>query len=103
MTRGVISTFNPHRIAMPTNEQARGSAASRGYGRRWQKARKLFLAAHPTCQCDDPSCNREATEVHHVKPHRGDYELFWDEANWQALTKECHSRLTAREGRRTYR
>jgi len=99
---GDISTFRPHAAAQEATAQRRGSAASRGYGRRWQKVRAVFLAEHPVCQCDDPECQRPATEVHHVRPHRGDYDLFWDPANWQGLTKECHSRLTAREGRRTY-
>jgi len=100
--KGTISTFSPHRVSLPTGDQQRGSSSSRGYGRRWQKARKVFLAEHPTCQCDDAACNRPATEVHHVQAHRGDYDRFWDQSNWQALTKECHSRLTAKEGRRTY-
>ena len=38
-----------------------------------------------------------ATDVDHVKPHKGDAELFWDEANWQALCHACHSRKTAAE------
>lgn len=31
-----------------------------------------------------------ATVVDHIKPHRGDMALFWDEANWQGLCKPCH-------------
>ncbi|GBR25539.1 hypothetical protein AA0488_0675 [Kozakia baliensis NRIC 0488] len=88
---------------MPTSDKARGSAASRGYGRRWQKARAAYLAENPVCQCDDAACQRPATEVHHIKAHRGDYDLFWNPSNWQGLTKECHSRLTAKEGPRRYK
>jgi 5-methylcytosine-specific restriction protein A len=40
-----------------------------------------------------------ATVVDHVVPHRGDQELFWDEANWAALCTRCHDRKTVREGR----
>ena len=40
-----------------------------------------------------------ATIVDHVVPHRGDPDLFWDEANWAALCKRCHDAKTAREGR----
>jgi 5-methylcytosine-specific restriction enzyme A len=98
----IIPTFRPHGPLQADMQPVRGSAASRGYGRRWQKARKLFLAEHPLCQCDDADCQRPATEVHHIRAHRGDDGLFWDETNWQGLTKECHSRLTAREGRRVY-
>lgn len=38
-----------------------------------------------------------ATVVDHIKPHRGDQRLFWDEDNWQALCKECHDRKTLTE------
>nr|WP_245411976.1 HNH endonuclease [Methylocella silvestris] len=35
----------------------------------------------------------EAAEVvDHVRPHRGDLQLFWDEANWQSLCAPCHDR-----------
>lgn len=97
-----VPTFRPYASLQAQTAPVRGSAASRGYGRGWQKARATFLAEFPLCQCDDPDCNRPATEVHHIRAHRGDQALFWDRQNWQALTKECHSRLTAREGRRTY-
>lgn len=64
------------------------------YGYAWQKASKAFLARHPLCQC--PQCDegrrrvRAATVVDHKVAHRGDYDLFWDHTNWQALSKECH-------------
>lgn len=64
------------------------------YGRRWHKASRAFLAQHPLCQC--PACDegrkrvRQATVVDHKVPHRGDPALFWDERNWQALSKRCH-------------
>jgi 5-methylcytosine-specific restriction endonuclease McrA len=32
-----------------------------------------------------------ATVVDHIKPHRGDMVLFWDEANWQPLCANHHS------------
>jgi len=31
-----------------------------------------------------------ATVVDHVKPHKGDQQLFWDKTNHQALCKLCH-------------
>lgn len=39
----------------------------------------------------------DATEVDHIKPHRGDMVLFWDESNWQGLCRSHHSRKTAGE------
>ncbi|WP_338056068.1 HNH endonuclease signature motif containing protein [Thermanaerosceptrum fracticalcis] len=38
-----------------------------------------------------------AIVVDHIRPHKGDYELFWDESNWQPLCKQCHDRKTATE------
>ncbi|WP_045573628.1 HNH endonuclease [Desulfosporosinus sp. I2] len=79
-------------------DRRRGSAASRGYGSRWRKASKRFLEEHPLCV----ACEREgkltpSKIVDHIKPHKGDMMLFWDESNWQALCKRCHDIKTARE------
>jgi 5-methylcytosine-specific restriction protein A len=38
-----------------------------------------------------------ATDVDHIKPHRGDKKLFWDTSNWQALCHSHHSIKTNRE------
>jgi 5-methylcytosine-specific restriction protein A len=76
------------------SDHERGSAASRGYGHKWRKAREGFLKQHPLCQCDE--CQegkkrvRAATVVDHIVPHKGDMQLFWDKSNWQALADECH-------------
>jgi 5-methylcytosine-specific restriction protein A len=79
----------------------RESAAKRGYGRAWQKASKAFLMQHPLCMCDE--CGEgvkrvtPATVVDHRIPHRGDMRLFWDQSNWQSMSKEHHDRKTAKE------
>jgi 5-methylcytosine-specific restriction protein A len=82
-------------------EQQRGSAAKRGYGRAWQKASKAFLRAHPLCQCSECDDGRKrvtaATVVDHNIPHRGDMRLFWDSSNWQSMSKPCHDAKTAIE------
>jgi len=68
-----------------------------GYTYRWQKARKWFLKRHPMCECDDCKGQRlPADVVDHIKPHRGDYDLFWDENNWRAMATVCHNRKTAK-------
>ena len=73
----------------------RGSAAQRGYGAQWQKARLLFLASNPLCvHCDREGRVTAANVVDHVIPHRGNETLFWDEGNWQALCKTHHDRKT---------
>lgn len=74
-------------------DKKRANARSRGYDRRWQKLRKIYLARHPFCI----KCPRLATEVDHILPlaeggtHADD--------NLQALCKSCHSRKTIRDNR----
>jgi len=87
--------------AQRRQDRERGSAQSRGYDSKWQKAREAFLRAHPLCQCPDCDEGRKrltaATVVDHKIPHRGDIALFWDRTNWQSMSKTCHDRKTARE------
>ena len=81
-----------HRLAI---ERPRNQRKKQWYNRRWEKARMLFLRDHPLCvHCEGVT---PATEVDHIIPHRGDMELFWDQSQWQALCKSCHSRKTASE------
>jgi len=79
------------------HDRRRGSAASRGYGSRWQKARATFLLRHPLCVCHLANGRVEpATVVDHIVPHQGDQSLFWDSGNWQALCQSCHDSIKAR-------
>jgi 5-methylcytosine-specific restriction protein A len=81
-------------------DRQRPSAARRGYGARWRRARAAFLAQHPLCAaCRAQGRVMPATIVDHVVPHRGDERLFWDETNWAPACKPCHDAKTAREGR----
>jgi 5-methylcytosine-specific restriction protein A len=81
-------------------DRLRPSASARGYGSRWRRARRAFLARYPLCAaCQDHGRLVPATTVDHVVPHRGDQDLFWDERNWAAMCKRCHDAKTAREGR----
>ena len=76
----------------------RGSASQRGYTSKWRQVSKRFLARHPYCvECYKQGRMTLATEVDHIKPHKGDHELMWSESNWQPLCHSCHSRKTARE------
>ena len=75
-------------------------SAERGYGRKWQKARRQFLDAHPLCvECQKSGRYVKATVVDHIIPHRGDQKLFWDQSNWQALCKSCHDHKTMTKDR----
>lgn len=64
----------------------------------WKRARRAFLVEFPLCvRCEAKRRITPATEVDHIKPHKGDRELFWDRTNWQSLCKECHSAKTMSE------
>ena len=81
-------------------DRYRGSSASRGYDARWRRYREVFLKGHPLCECED--CKREgmiipATVVDHIIPHKGNYKMFWDTKNHQAMSKACHDKKTASE------
>lgn len=76
----------------------RETAAARGYGGRWQKARATFLARSPLCvACATEGRVTAATVVDHITPHKGDQGRFWDTDNWQPLCKAHHDRKTATE------
>lgn len=85
-------------------DKNRESASRRGYGRRWQKARRRFLNANPLCvMCDRINVVTEATVVDHIRPHRGNQDIFWDQDNWQALCKRHHDQKTATEEGSSFR
>ena len=76
----------------------RPSAAKRGYGARWVKARRIWLVNHPLCvHCQDMGMIRQATVVDHKIPHKGDMRKFWQRDNWQSLCKAHHDIKTATE------
>lgn len=92
-----IPQFRPYRLEVKTLQpQSRQTSARRGYGYGWQKSRIEYLKENPLCvTCHQNGRIVSATVVDHVIPHKGNMQLFWDHANWQALCKPCHSRKTA--------
>ena len=79
------------------HDATRPSARERGYGTKWDRERKAYLADNPACvRCGEPS-----RIVDHITPHKGDLKLFWRRSNWQPLCVPCHSRTKQREERRT--
>lgn len=73
------------------------TTAQRGYGNKWQQARKGYLRKHPLCRmCEAKGLIVAATVVDHIKPHRGDMKVFWNSSNWQPLCKLCHDSDKAR-------
>ena len=88
---------------LPLHPEVTRSASERGYGRRWQKASRLFLQEHRFCvEClkEQPPRYTKATVVDHIVPHRGDHYLMWGDTNWQALCKPCHDKKTGTEDSR---
>lgn len=83
------------RIARAINSdswRAGKTTAERGYGSRWQEARKRHLSDNPLCvMCAAQGRVAAATVVDHRTPHRGDAELFWDSKRWDSLCASCHS------------
>lgn len=84
----------------PLHTKERVGSAGRGYDSKWRNARSRYLKKHPLCvRCQEQGKLVKATVVDHIKPHRGDMILFWDESNWQALCKKCHDTKTMTEDR----
>nr|WP_253201799.1 HNH endonuclease signature motif containing protein [Clostridium sp. DSM 17811] len=78
----------------------RANATGRGYDSRWRKARNRFLKVNPLCvRCKEQGKITKSNVVDHIKAHRGDKILFWDESNWQSLCKSCHDSKTMTEDR----
>lgn len=80
------------------HQVSRPCAARRGYGRKWRKFRARFLMENPLCaDCQDAGKTEGAHEVHHIKKHRGDPALLYDDDNCTALCKSCHSKRTGEQ------
>ena len=98
LVRGVPYCDSHRKQSTRYNEQFRQSSNDRGYDARWRKARLMYLKKFTLCaECLKQERIELATDVDHIKPHKGDYEMFWDQRNWQSLCHSCHSRKTARE------
>lgn len=71
---------------------------------RWQKLRWSVLVRDLfTCQmCKSIKADTSQLVGDHIKPHRGDERMFWDESNIQCVCKRCHDRDKQREERRGY-
>lgn len=86
-------------------KENRASARQRGYTHRWEKARAIYLKAHPLCvmcQAEKPPRYTPACVVDHIQPHKGDTLLFWAQSNWQALCAPHHSATKQQIERRGY-
>lgn len=69
--------------------------------RAWKHIRIVELNRAPLCEwCKERGVLKHATEVHHLIPHKGDYELFLA-GPFACLCKDCHdstARAIERQG-----
>ncbi len=78
----------------------RGSAASRGYGAAWAKARAAHVASHPFCeQCLREGKRTPVAIVHHRIEPRGDPRLLVEPSNLVSSCRPHHQQEHARRAR----
>jgi 5-methylcytosine-specific restriction protein A len=71
----------------------RGSAASQGYDRDWQRVRLAYLRLHPLCEaCDREGLTVPATIVHHVKAIKDSGDRL-SISNLMAVCHACHEAI----------
>ena len=64
----------------------------------WKRLRGDQLLAEPFCrECAGRGVRAKATDVDHIRDHKGDWAVFTDPENLESLCHSCHSRKTARE------
>ncbi|MBX3014842.1 MAG: HNH endonuclease [Caldilineaceae bacterium] len=77
-------------------DDARPSAARRGYDGRWRRVRRIKLAMNPICEeCQANGIITSANEVDHILPLARGGTHHPD--NLRSLCKSCHSRKTMTE------
>jgi len=89
----------PFRINGDDHAERRENANTRGYTWKWRQVSKAWLALPENMFCIDCKADGRdefATVVDHEVPHRGDQNLFWDQANWRPRCKRHHDRKTGR-------
>lgn len=70
----------------------RANSRKRGYTKRWEKARAVYVLLHPYCvPCEKAGLVAAVKAVHHKIPRRVDEGLFWDESNWESRCLTCHA------------
>jgi 5-methylcytosine-specific restriction protein A len=95
---------SPRAVRRRQFDAQRGSAHARGYGRRWERLRKMVLTRDPLCMIqtlcgrgldrpgEAPHLPALSTEADHVVPRpHGDDSMV----NLQGACHACHSRKTA--------
>lgn len=71
----------------------RESQTKRGYDNEWVKYRAKFIKHNPACYVCGSNYK---INVDHIKAHKGDNELFWNNHNHMPLCQHCHSFVTGK-------
>lgn len=83
-------------------DERRGTAAERGYDRRWSAYSRARLAQHPLCASCERMGRLVAAEVTgHIVPSWAAPDRFWDETNHESLCYACNA-VQDREDRKRY-
>ena len=98
---GVCSVCGPlRRASAAEHDERRGSSRQRGYDTRWEKVRRMHLAAEPLCRmCSQAGRVTPAVLVDHIQPIN-DGGAVLDDGNLQSLCRRCHDVKTAEDVRR---
>ncbi len=84
-------------LARQREADRRESAYRRGYDKRWERFRAVYLRKYPLCaDCLKAGRLISATEVHHIQKLAKHPEMKYDEDNLMALCHQCHSKRTIR-------
>jgi 5-methylcytosine-specific restriction enzyme A len=83
-----------HEVEYQRAGPSKASAHRRGYGRRWERLRRMVLRRDPMCQIREKCSGRAfSTEVDHIVPKaRGGGDQL---DNLQGACRPCHSWKTA--------
>jgi len=61
---------------------------------RYRLAIGVYKSEHPLCEaCLKENIVRPVYIVHHKIPHKGNWDLFWDQSNWQSVCLEHHEKV----------
>jgi 5-methylcytosine-specific restriction enzyme A len=97
LTPGCGQLVSSGRCALHRRQTRQVSARAHSWyvSARWLRLRAAVLVDEPFCRtCRQQGRKVIATDVDHIRPHRGDPVLFWDPRNCQPLCRRCHSRKT---------
>lgn len=97
--KGRLATVKVGRISQAqgrreVDQRRNAQAWRRWYGlARWKRLRwDVLVRDRFTCRmCQRVEPDTSKLVADHVRPHRGDPALFWDQDNLQSLCASCHS------------